>query len=240
MKSILLALGAVASLATGELTPAKAADEGLSAYPAMAPLEEYLTSDRAAEIAQARHAAPPSISDDAEVLVLGRHGYETAVKGRNGFVCLVQRSWFSSLTDKEFWNPRGRAPICFNPEGARSVLPVYLRRTEWVLAGASREEMIDRTRAAVASRQITQPEPGVVTYMMAKDAYHSDAVAGPWHPHLMFFLPPIPVADWAANLTDSPIMGGRGADEPFTIFFVPVAKWSDGTPDDGSGTGHRM
>ncbi len=62
-------------------------------YPNMAPIEQYLMTDRAAEIALARSAAPESISRDAEVLVLGRHGFETAVKGKNGFVCIVERSW---------------------------------------------------------------------------------------------------------------------------------------------------
>jgi hypothetical protein len=57
----------------------------------MAPLDQYLMVDRDAEIAMARSAAPEAISRDAYVLVLGRHGYETAVKGKNGFVCVVER-----------------------------------------------------------------------------------------------------------------------------------------------------
>jgi hypothetical protein len=60
----------------------------------MAPIEQYLMTDRDAEIALARSSAPESISRDAEVLVLGRHGFETAVKGKNGFVCIVGRSNF--------------------------------------------------------------------------------------------------------------------------------------------------
>ena len=55
-------------------------------YPSMAPLDQYLITDRNAEIALARSAAPAAISSDAEVLVLGRNGYETALKGKNGFV----------------------------------------------------------------------------------------------------------------------------------------------------------
>src|SRR6266851_5766955 len=81
-------------------------------YPSMAPLDQYLM-ERNAEMALARSAAPESISRDAEVLVLGRHGYETAVKGKNGFVCMVQRSWTAGIDDPDFWNPRIRAPICF-------------------------------------------------------------------------------------------------------------------------------
>src|SRR6202451_3241544 len=74
-------------------------------YPSMAPLEQYLMADRNAEIALARSAAPESISRDAEVLVLGRHGYETAVKGKNGFVCVVERSWLDPFDDPQFWSP---------------------------------------------------------------------------------------------------------------------------------------
>ncbi len=58
-------------------------------YPKMAPIDQYLMPDQGAEIALARSAAPESISRDAEVLILGRHGFETAVKGKNGFVCIV-------------------------------------------------------------------------------------------------------------------------------------------------------
>ena len=62
-------------------------------YASMAALDEYLMADRNAEIVLARSAAPDSISRDADVLVLGQHGYETAVKGKNGFVCVVERAW---------------------------------------------------------------------------------------------------------------------------------------------------
>src|SRR5579864_8720662 len=82
------------------------AQDAKGPYPSMAPLEQYLMADRNAEIALARSAAPGSISSGAEVLVLGRHGYETAVKGKNGFVCLVERAWNSSSDSPEFWNPK--------------------------------------------------------------------------------------------------------------------------------------
>jgi hypothetical protein len=209
-------------------------------YATMAPIEKYLMANQADEIAQARSAAPPAISDDAGVLILGGHGYETAVEGKNGFVCLVQRAWFSGLDDTEFWNPKERAPICFNPQGARSVLPAFLNRTHWALAGATKAEIIDRTKAAVAANAIPAPEVGSMTYMMAKNAYLSDQVAGPWHPHLMFFLPRIDVAEWGANVSGSPVMGAGSATEPWTVFFVPVATWSDGTPDAHPPVMHKM
>jgi len=79
-----------------------------------APLDQYLIKNQESEIALARSAAPPSVSNDAEILVLTSHGYQTAVKGKNGFVCLVDRSWQSSIGDPEFWNPKERAPTCLN------------------------------------------------------------------------------------------------------------------------------
>jgi hypothetical protein len=78
-----------------------------------------LMTDQGAEIALARSAAPESISRDAEVLVLGRHGFDAAVKGKNGFGCIVERSW-ASAPDPDFWNPKVRTPICFNAAAARS------------------------------------------------------------------------------------------------------------------------
>src|ERR1700693_3176387 len=77
------------------------AQDGKAKYPSMAPLDQYLMADRNGEIALARSAAPAAISSDAEVLVLGRNGYETAVKGKNGFVCVVERGWMGPF-DGEF------------------------------------------------------------------------------------------------------------------------------------------
>ena len=120
----------------------------------MAPLGQYLITDRNAEIALARSAAPDSISRDAEVLVLGQHGYETAVKGKNGFVCVVQRSWTAGIDDPVFWNPKLRAPICFNPPAARSYLPIVIKKTELILAGQSKAQMFESIKAALDSKEL--------------------------------------------------------------------------------------
>src|ERR1700735_1907919 len=72
-------------------------------YPMMAPQAQYMM-DRPAEIALAKSAAPPSIADKATVLVLTRHGYETAVEGSNGFVCAVERGWMSQYDLPQFCN----------------------------------------------------------------------------------------------------------------------------------------
>jgi hypothetical protein len=213
-------LGAIGSACAGDAKPV---------YPAMALLEQYRAASASEEIALARSAAPASISGDASVLTLGEHGYETSLKGRNAFVCLVQRSWAAGFDDAEFWNPKLRSPICFNPAAARTVLPAYLERTEWVISGVSKAEMIKRTHAELAANRIATPEPGAVAFMMSKHGNLND-LAGHWHPHLMFFLARTDVADWGADLHGSPVFAARDDLEPITTFFVLVPTWSDGTP----------
>jgi hypothetical protein len=198
-----------------------------SVYPRMAPIAQYRIADRAKEIAFARTAAPRSISDHARVLVLGEHGYETAVAGDNGYVCLVVRSWDKGFGQPEFWNPKIRSPECFNPPGARSVLPRYLGRTKWVLAGESPAQM--RARAQAEAAKLPAPPPGSFCYMMSKDGYTDDRAAGPWYPHLMFFQGTTAAAEWGGNLPDTPIVADSTSYQGLTYFLVIVPWWSDGT-----------
>ena len=201
----------------------------VTAYPARAPLEQYRMASEADEIALARSAAPAAISRDAEVLTLGAQGYQVAVKGKNGFVCLVYRAWASDFDDAEFWNPKERSPICLNPAAARSVLKTDLKRAEWALAGVSKAEMLDRTKAAVAAHEIGPPEVGAMSYMMSKRGYLNDR-GGHWRPHVMFYLPRTPAAEWGADLPGGVVMAAAATPEPVSLFFVPVPHWSDGTP----------
>jgi hypothetical protein len=202
-----------------------------SSYPNMAPFDQYLMADRDAEIALARTAAPKSISDDATVMVLTRRGYESAVKGTNGFVCIVDRAWSSAFDDPGFWNPKNRSPICYNAPAARSSLLYTFNRVKLVLAGLTKPQMLERIKAAVANKELPTPESGAMSYMLSKEGYLNDE-AGHWVPHLMFHIPKTDVANWGANLDGSPVMVApfRLVPEPETLFLVPVAKWSDGTP----------
>jgi hypothetical protein len=214
----------------GAVWQAQALDAKASYPTTMAPLGQYLIADRNAEIALARSAAPESISRDAEVMVLGRHGYESAVKGKNGFVCLVERSWTAGTDDPEFWSPKLRGPLCLNPPAARSYLPLTLKKTEWVLAGQSKAQMSDSLKAAFDKKELPALEPGAMCYMLSRQGYLNDR-AGHWHPHLMFFIPQTGVQTWGANMPGSPIFAAEVPTDRLTIFMVPVAKWSDGTAD---------
>jgi hypothetical protein len=198
-------------------------------YPRMAPLEQYLTADRTEEINLARSAAPPSISADADVLVLGRHGYETATRGKNGFVCLVERSWTAPLDNPDFWNPKLRGPMCLNAPAARSYLPVTILKTNLVLNGKSKDQMAESVKAAREKKELPAFEPGAMCFMMAKEQYLGDQGAH-WHPHVMFFVPTTEAAAWGANMPGSPVITIDDPPAGLTIFLIPVWKWSDGTP----------
>ena len=198
-------------------------------YPAMALLDQYLVPDENSEVALARSAAPASISDAAEVMVLRRDGYATAVKGGNGFLCIVERSWGAATDDPDFWNPKVRAPICFNPPAARTFAPIFLMKTKLVLAGKSKTEIVQATASALDQKELPALEPGAMCYMMSKQQYLSDSGMS-WHPHLMFFVAGSAAKSWGADLPGSPVMAADDPEERATIFLVWVGKWSDGTP----------
>jgi hypothetical protein len=207
------------------------AQGGQTTYASMAPLDQYLMPDRNAEIALARSAAPDSISRNAKILVLGRHGYETAVEGKNGFACLVERGWMSPFDSAEFWNPKIRGPLCLNPQAVHSILPLTFKRTELVLAGLSQAQIIEGIKAFDA-KGLPALEPGAMSYMMSPRSFLNDS-AGHWVPHLMFYIPLTDPTSWGADLPGSPVMLNpqfQGAPEPITELMIPVLNWSDGTP----------
>jgi hypothetical protein len=206
------------------------AEDAKTPYPEMAPLNQYLMADRNAEIALARSAAPKSISDQAEIMVLGEHGYETAVKGTNGFVCVVERSWTAGADAPDFWNPKVRSPFCLNAQAVETYLPLTIMKTNLALAGKSKPQLVAAIQTALDEKKLAPIARGAMCYMMSKQGYLNDA-GGHWHPHLMFFAPSTKPETWGANLDDSPIVAAQDTEDRITIFMVPVSRWSDGTPD---------
>src|SRR5229473_2525025 len=198
-----------------------------TSYAKMAPVDQYLMTDQSAEIALARSAAPDSIARDAEVQVLGRHGFETAVKGKNGFVCIVGRGW-TSAADPDFWNPKVRVPMCVNAAAARSYLLRLAKITELALAGRTLAQVNEAIAAAIAKKELPPMEPGAMCYMMSKEGY-GGATLPHWPSHLMFFYSDTDPAIWGANLPGSPVLGVTDTVEHLTSFVVLVQRWSDGT-----------
>jgi hypothetical protein len=229
--ALLVVLGAASTASSQEAT---------TPYPKMAPIDQYLM-DRNAEIQLARSAAPDSISRDATILILGRQGYETAVEGTNGFVCMVGRAWGAAFDWDEFWNPKVRAADCMNPQAARSLLPIAHLRARMAMAGRSKAELLSAVQAAFDQRQMPNLENGAMDYMMSKSAYLTDA--GEHNaPHLMFYTLARDGNDWGSGAENSPVMCSpywfftpeeqpkmKGL-PPIQVCLVAASNWSDGTP----------
>ena len=235
-----IALGSFALVIVLSIAWPAQAQDAKAPYPSMAPLDQYLMTDRNAEIALARTAAPPSISRDAIVMVLGSHGYETAVEGKNGFVCWVGRGWTGMFDWPEFWSPKVRAPDCMNPQAARSIMPIVSLRARMVMAGRSKAEIVSAIKVAFQNKQLPNLESGAMAYMMSKSAYLTDEDDHNG-PHLMFFTAVMDAKDWGSGAAGSPVMSApywffsskepsqmKGL-PPILVFLVVVADWSDGT-----------
>jgi len=218
MIAVLVVLGTV---------PSATAQDAAKTYTKMAPVEQYLMADRAAEIALARTAAPESIARDAEVLVLALHGFETAVKGKNGFVCIVGRSW-TSAADEDYWDPNVRVPICVNAAAARSYLFRVRKIADLALTGQTLAQVNEVTVAALARKELPPMEPGAMCYMMGKEGYGGGS-APHWPPHLMFFYSDTDPAMWGANLPGSPVIAVADPLQHLTQFVIPTQRYADGT-----------
>jgi len=238
-----VAVVALALVSLVSMTLAAQAQEEVRPYPKMLPLSQYLM-ERNAAIALARSAAPEGISKDASVLVLTPTGWETAVKGTNGFVCMAGPSWTASIDFYDVWSPKQRGAICLNPAAVRSILPIFRKLTQMTLAGVtSVKERIAGIQEAYAKKEIPPVEPGAMSFMMSKDAYLSHL--GQTHNlcHVMFFLPMKEPAELDAHDPNSPIsstsMWFPDPDKPDSplnkelppLRTVPieVPYWSDGT-----------
>ena len=156
VKTIVLAT--LMLLAAPVFTRPAQAQESKSPYPAMAPLDQYLIADRDQEIALAKSAAPPALSSNASVMVLEKDGYHTAIEGKNGFTCIVERGWMSPLDSTDFWNPKLRGPVCYNPPAVRSILPYTILRTRLILSGLTKDQMVDSIRSQLADGLLPLPE----------------------------------------------------------------------------------
>jgi hypothetical protein len=212
------------------------AQDAATKYANMAPIGQYMMADQGAEIALARSAAPESISRDAKVLVLRPHGYETAVQGKNGFVCIVGRGW-SAAADPDYWNPKVRVPMCVNAAAARSYLMRVTKITDLALQGLTLAQVNDSIAAAIAKKELPPMEAGAMCYMMSKEGYGGD-VAPHWPSHLMFFYSDFDPASWGANLMGSPISAVADPLEHLTQFVITTPRWSDGTKDRSTTADH--
>jgi hypothetical protein len=194
---------------------------GQAAAPRLAPL---LAEER--EIALARSAAPPQVSADADVYVLRRGGHVKAVSGSSGVACIVARD-----------HPESVYPICYNDEGARTVLRTEIRRQQLREQGWTEERVEAEIDRALDAGELRAPQAPAMAWMISPQQVIYAGAAGPrvgqWHPHMMIYMPG--ATERALGLVEMP-----GAD----VFLVDAGKatahlivktpaWSDGARDGG-------
>lgn len=175
---------------------------------------------RAQEIALARSAAPASVSADATVLVLTQGGFEVAESGTSGVTCVVNRS-----------QPESLEPHCFDPEGAATVLPIQLRRTELLMAGKTIPEINREIADGLLSGRYRLPRRPAMSYMMssAQVLYNDDGkLVGQWQPHLMIYYPHLTAAELGLGgqpSTQAALVVDGG--QPLANFIVVVREFVD-------------
>ena len=197
-----------------------------SGHPAAPPLRDFLLP-REAEIALARSAAPPSVTDRATIKILTESGYRVAQPGDNGFVCMVLRGWSAPTFTPGFvrdlvYEPRVQAPICFNPVAARTVLPYQELRAKLGMAGKSPDEIRDAVEAAYANGAIPAIDGIGFAYMWSADQFLAPPI-GAWRPHVMVYTPYYSNAMLGGHSFDSAlphVTDDEGT--PFCVTVIPV------------------
>ena len=199
---------------------------GVAQEPKYPPFSEYLMQQDD-EIALAKSAAPKEISDQATIEVLTSAGYRVVHTGSNGFVCIVMRGFTGAPTLSPLqlrglvYDAKTRAPICFNPQAAKTVLPYYDLRTRLGIAGKTPDEIADAIQAAYSNGEIPKRDAVSFAYM-----WSADQILGPaahWHPHMMVFVPNYD----NMMLGNNPPGGhlpfvGDDAGTPFAVLVIPV------------------
>ncbi len=194
--------------------------------PQYRPLSEYLMTPES-EVALARSAAPENVSAHATVKILTASGYKIAAGGDNGFVCMVMRGWSApTYTPAQFrdlvYDAKVRAPICFNPEASRTVLPYYELRTKLGMEGKTPGQIAEDIQAAYAQGELPKRDSVSFAYMWSADQNLASGV-GHWHPHLMVFAPYYVNSMLGNNDFGSPLPQlSDDAGTPFAVVVIPV------------------
>jgi hypothetical protein len=178
------------------------------------------------EISLALTAAPDELSKAATVYSVKDGKVLTLRPGTNGSACMVARDFHGGSL----------YPICFNPEGTRTVLKRELMQVQMRSLGVPEDSIDNAVAAAYARGELEVPNEMALAYMMSPKQVLFSAAAkdgrrvGAWHPHLMFYVPGATPAKFGlAGNSNGPIsVGSPGT--PQAELIVKLAQWSDGTP----------
>ena len=162
---------------------------------------------RSLEVKLALSALPPHLRADATIFVLDpKKGYTTERSGNNGFTCFVERTDYVRAQYRDDL----LVPICFDPEGTRTIEPVsfdvaHLRAEGKLSAEDLRSEIMKRFKDGVYH---SPARPGI-SYMIAPIMRlymgpESKDIATMNMPHYMFYAPNLTSADFGGGKTFGP------------------------------------
>jgi hypothetical protein len=114
------------------------------------------------QISIALSAGPAGVRDKATVYVLGPKGYEKAREGSNGVSCLVGRH-FVKPTETTI------EPMCYDPEGSQTFLPVELFKEELRAKGSSEAAIKTDIANGYKDGRFKAPSRPGVLYMLSSD-----------------------------------------------------------------------
>jgi len=145
---------------------------------------------RERQIALAESAAPAEVSSKATVYILGPKGDEKVREGTNGFSCFVGRH-FVKPTETSV------EPACFDAEGSRTILLVYLRQEELRSSGKSEAEIKADVANGYKEGRFKYPSKPGFLYMMSSENRlpSSNGATASFPPHLMFYAPNMTTKD---------------------------------------------
>jgi hypothetical protein len=193
--------------------------------PQYPPVSEYMMTPEA-EVALARSAAPANISDRSTIKVLTPSGYQVARDGDSGFVCMVMRgSAAPTYTPAQIrdlvYDAKLRAPICFNPEASRTVMPYYELRSKLAMEGKTPDQIAEDIQAAYAKGVLPKRDGVSFAYMWSAD--QNLGSFGHWHPHMMVFCPYYENSMVGGNPFGAPLpIVTDDAGTPFAVVVIPV------------------
>src|SRR3954454_16883690 len=129
-----------------------------------------------AEIALARSAAPDNVSSRATIKTFTTSGFKVAVEGDNGFVCMVLRGWaaptYGPAQFRDYvYVADLRAPICFDPVSARTMMQYYGLRHKRGMAGKGSDEIVRRIKASYTKGELQRTHSASIAYMFSADMY---------------------------------------------------------------------
>ena len=138
------------------------------------------------ELRLAVNALPKDLRGAASVLVLEKDGYAKALTGTNPFTCMVSRR------GGNFY------PVCFDEEGARTILPAFADDVVLRLKGANDQEVERQLADGFEQGRYRPPARPGIAYMLSPATYMvEDGKLARSVPHTMFYAPFLTNADIA-------------------------------------------